>query len=111
MFINNKIQDNFQSDKNRKIQEILKDELNNECFDCGKANPEFISANNGVFLCKNCMTIHYQFNDEISLIIRNNLFLLNEEQINYIYYGGNRKLLEFINYKFPKFRQKIVLII
>ena len=102
MFINNKIQDNFQSDKNRKIQEILKDELNNECFDCGKVNPEFISANNGVFLCKDCMTIHYQFNDEISLIIRNNLFLLNEEQINYIYYGGNRKLLEFINYKFPK---------
>ena len=102
MFINNKNQNNYQSEKNIKIQEILKDELNNECFDCGKENPDFISANNGVFLCKNCMTKHYQFSDEISLIIRNNLFLLNEEQINYIYYGGNRKLLEFINYKFPK---------
>ena len=48
------------------------------------------------------MSVHYQFTDEVSLIIKNNLFLLNEEQINYIYYGGNRKLLEFINYEFPK---------
>ena len=89
-------------ERNRKIQEIYKDEMNNECFDCGKTNPQFISANNGVFICKNCMVIHYQFSDEVSLIIKNNLFLLNEEQINYIYFGGNRKLLEFINYEFPQ---------
>jgi len=93
---------NSQSSKNRKIQEIYKDELNNECFDCGKLNPDFISANNGVFICKRCMGIHYQFTDEVSLIIKNNLFLLNEEQINYIYFGGNRKLLEFITYEFPR---------
>ena len=103
MFYNNrKLQTNSVTERNRKIQEIYKDELNNECFDCGKANPDFISANNGVFICKDCMAIHYQFSDEISLIIKNNLFLLNEEQINYIYYGGNRKLLEFINYDFPQ---------
>ena len=76
--------------------------MNNECFDCGKSNPDFISANNGVFICKDCMAIHYQFSDEVSLIIKNNLFLLNDEQINYIYFGGNRKLLEFINYEFPQ---------
>ena len=103
MFYNDsKLQENKQSEKNLKIQEIYKDEMNNECFDCGKLNPEFISANNGIFICKDCMEIHYQFSDEVSLIIKNNLFLLNEEQINYIYYGGNRKLLEFINYKFPR---------
>ena len=103
MFYNNrKSPDISQSSKNRKIQEIYKDEMNNECFDCGKQNPDFISANNGVFICKQCMAVHYQFTDEVSLIIKNNLFLLNEEQINYIYFGGNRKLLEFINYEFPK---------
>jgi len=64
-------------------------------------NPDFISANNGVFICQKCMGVHYQFTDEVSLIIKNNLFLLNEEQINYIYFGGNRKLLEFITYDFP----------
>ena len=103
MFYNNrKLQSNSVTERNRKVQEIYKDEMNNECFDCGKSNPEFISANNGVFICRECMSVHYQFSDEVSLIIKNNLFLLNEEQINYIYYGGNRKLLEFINYEFPQ---------
>ena len=103
MFYNNrKHYSNSIIDRNRKIQEIYKDEMNNECFDCGKSDPDFISANNGVFLCKDCMSIHYRFSDDVSLIIKNNLFLLNEEQINYIYFGGNRKLLEFINYEFPQ---------
>ena len=103
MFYNNrKPYSNSISERNKKIQEIYKDEMNDECFDCGKKSPEFISANNGIFICEDCMKIHYQFTDEVSLIIRNNLFLLNEEQINYIYYGGNRKLLEFINYEFPQ---------
>ena len=97
-----KFNEDKQSEKNLKIKEIYKDEMNNECFDCGKLNPEFISANNGIFICNDCMAIHYNFSDEVSLLIKNNLFLLNEDQINYIYYGGNRKLLEFINYKFPK---------
>jgi Zn finger protein HypA/HybF involved in hydrogenase expression len=83
MFYNNNSFPNKNS-KNRKIQEIYKDELNNQCFDCGQLNPDFISENNGVFICKNCMSVHYQFTDEVSLIIKNNLFLLNEEQINYI---------------------------
>ena len=50
---------------------------------------------------KNVWEFITKFTDEVSLIIKNNLFLLNEEQINYIYFGGNRKLLEFINYEFP----------
>jgi hypothetical protein len=89
-------------DKNQKIKEIYSDEINNQCFDCGKPNPNFISANNGVFICKDCMGIHYQFSDEISLLIKNNLFLLDDQQINYIYYGGNRKLLEFFNSEYPE---------
>ena len=105
MLYNSRPKEAYQSEKNRKIQEIYKDEMNNECFDCRKPNPDFISANNGVFICRECMAIHYQFSDEVSLIIKNNLFLLNEEQINYIYFGGNRKLLEFIKYKFPKLQE------
>ena len=61
-------------------------------FLCGKPNPEYISANNVVFLCSKCINIRYRFTDEISLIIKNNLFLLNEQQINYIYIN----LLEYI---------------
>lgn len=54
MFYNNRNSpEHSQASKNRKIQEIYKDELNNECFDCGNENPDFISANNGIFICKN----------------------------------------------------------
>ena len=66
---NTKSQPNSLNEKNRKIQEIYKDEMNNECFDCGKQNPDFISANNGVFICKQCMEIHYQFTDEVRYVI------------------------------------------
>ena len=102
MFYYKKTKPNPEDEKNRKIKEIYKDEMNNECFDCGKPDPGFISANNGIFICRECMIIHYQFPDDISLIIKNNLFLLNKDQINYIYFGGNRKLFEFINYEYPQ---------
>ena len=102
MFYNKKAKLNTEDEKTRKIKEIYKDEMNNECFDCGKPDPGFISANNGIFICRECMLIHYQFPDDISLIIKNNLFLLNKDQINYIYFGGNRKLFEFINYEYPQ---------
>ena len=102
MFYNKKAKLNLEDEKTRKIKEIYKDEMNNECFDCGKPDPGFISANNGIFICRECMIIHYQFPDDISLIIKNNLSLLNKDQINYIYFGGNRKLFEFINYEYPQ---------
>ena len=43
--------------KNELIEEIQNEEMNKECFDCGSENPEYISINNGIFLCKNCIII------------------------------------------------------
>ena len=98
----NDIQTSKNSKKTEKIREIYNDPMNNSCFDCGKPNPEYISANNGVFICNNCMLVHYRFNDKISLIIKNNLYQLNDQQINYLFNGGNRYLLEFISNYFPQ---------
>ena len=78
------------------IKSILSDEMNNECFDCGALNPEFISINNAIFLCKNCSYLHKKFPVEISKIILNNLYKLEEKELYYLYFGGNRKLSEFI---------------
>ena len=86
---------------NNKIKEILEEEMNKECFDCGELNPKYISINNGIFLCFNCIKLHYQFPSGISIIKNNNLYLLNSKEILYLYYGGNSRLNNFVNYEYP----------
>ena len=46
-------------DENLTLQEkvfnqLMTDEHNRFCFDCGSENPEYVSLNQGVFLCFNC---------------------------------------------------------
>ena len=92
------------------IKSILSDEMNNECFDCGSLNPGFISINNAIFLCKNCSYLHKKFPVEISKIIPNNLYKLEELELYYLYFGGNRKLSEFIylNPKLSKYKTDVL---
>ena len=51
------------------IEKKLNDELNNYCVECGNENPEYISINNGVFLCGECVQNHFRFTKNISRII------------------------------------------
>ena len=88
-------------DLDNKIKEILEEEMNKECFDCGELNPKYISINNGIFLCFNCVKLHYQFPSGISIIKNNNLYLLNSKEILFLYYGGNSRLNNFVNYEYP----------
>ena len=87
------------------IKETLKDESNDNCVECGANNPQYISINNSIFLCKDCILNHLQLPQEASTIIKNDLKILNFEEIQYIYNGGNRKLLDFINNEFPKLKE------
>ena len=93
---------NFRINKQLMIDVIRNDEMNNECFDCGAPNPEYISINNGIFLCKSCIYFHCKFPDEISTLIKNNIYTLGKKELNYLYYGGNRKLTEYLYTKCPK---------
>ena len=43
------------------IEQKLNDELNNYCVECGNENPEYISINNGVFICVECVQNHLRF--------------------------------------------------
>ena len=104
---------NYQNilEKRQKINEIKNNELNKECFDCGACYPEYISINNGVFICNNCLEVHNKFPKEISSTLKNNLSSLNNKELQYMYLGGNQNLFEFINYEFPelsKFKKNIL---
>ena len=83
------------------IQEISNQKMNNECFDCRKEDPKYISINNAIFLCEECAEIHKTFPKNISFIIDNKLNLLSNTFLKYLYHGGNENLDNFINYDFP----------
>ena len=89
-------------EKERKIKKILKDESNNKCIDCNNGKPDYISLNNACFICKNCFKRHQKFPFNISKTIKNNLKSLTLKELQYLYFGGNKKLLEYIKYEYPK---------
>ena len=100
---NPKISNNHE--RTKMINVIQSDAINNVCFECGGNNPEYISINNAIFICKECVQDHFQFPHEISQIIINDLKNLHINDIKRLYLGGNKKLIEFINFDFPRLKQ------
>ena len=91
--------------KKQKIKIILNVPKNNECFECSNYNPEFISLNNGIFICKNCVKNHSNLPPSISNILKNGLNNLTLKNIQYLCFGGNEKLKQFIQNEFPKLKK------
>ena len=91
--------------KKQKIKIILNIPKNNECFECSNLNPEFISLNNAIFLCKNCIKNHIHFPKYISNIFKNDLNNLTLKNIQYLCCGGNEKLKQFIKNEFPRLKK------
>ena len=91
-----------ENNRTKLIPLIENDPSNKECFDCGTKDPEFISINNGVFICKICVANHNKFPIDISIVVKNDLNSLTENQLCYLNNGGNKKLLDFITYEYPQ---------
>ena len=91
--------------KKQKIKIIQNVPKNNECFECSSLNPEFISLNNGIFLCKNCVKYHSNLPKTISNILKNDLNNLTLKNIQYLCCGGNEKLKQFIKNEFPRLKK------
>ena len=86
----------MQSFPNNDISEILKIEGNNICIDCFGENPNFVSANNAVFLCEKCANIHKNLGPNISLVksLTNDQF--SPEEIALFKIGGNNRFSNFV---------------
>ena len=89
-------------EKERKIKAIMREDSNHICIDCNKGKSDYISLNNACFICKTCFKFHQKFPVSISKTIKNNLNSLNLKELQYLYFGGNKKLLEFMKYEYPK---------
>ena len=54
-----------------KIEEKIKDELNNFCVECGEENPEYISIKNSLFICRGCVQNHLKLPKNVRKIKKN----------------------------------------
>ena len=93
--------DNPISPGKKRIYALINDKLNNICFDCEKEKTDYISINYGIFICKSCAEYHFLFLKDKSCILKNNLKSLSQKELKYLYYGGNRKLKDYMKNKFP----------
>lgn len=75
------------------LSSILKSKGNDKCLDCGTEDPQFISINNGVFICFNCAAVHKTLGDEISKL-QNISEELDEAEIKLMHNGGNDRFLQ-----------------
>lgn len=78
------------------FEELLKDNENTFCFDCGKQPAQWASINNAVYLCIECSGNHRGYGVNISYIRSITLDNLNDNQIATMRCGGNKSLRELL---------------
>ena len=84
----------------------LQTDLNKFCCDCFSQDADWVSINNGIFLCIKCAGIHRSFGVQISFVRSLQLDLLEYDQVQMLKKGGNRKYLEFLElYKLNRDKQ------
>ncbi len=76
--------------------ELLKDEENLKCFDCGNEPVAWASVNNSVYLCLLCSGVHRSFGVNISSIRPLIIDDWNQNQMTFMKIGGNKRLAEIL---------------
>ena len=71
------------------------DEENLKCADCNSPNPTFISVNNGITICSNCVEFHKKLGNSISFI-RKIDDKLDSYILNFFTLGSNSKFHNMI---------------
>jgi len=75
----------------------MKNIYNQICCDCGQANPQWASVNNGIFICFNCSLVHRNFGMQISFVRSISMDAWTTKQLTMMENGGNAKFREFMS--------------
>lgn len=85
--------------ENHKMEQFARgDASNNMCFECGANAPQWISANNGIYICLNCAGVHRGFGVQISFVRSLEMDNITELQKKMLLYGGNKQFSEFLSF-------------
>ena len=79
------------------IAEIILENGNSNCFDCGSSKPKWSSVNNGIFLCLKCASIHRNLGSNTSVVKSLESEEWNDKQVLFLKKGGNNNLKNFFN--------------
>lgn len=76
---------------------VLQGQTDNQyCFDCGAADAEATSVNNGIFICMKCHDQHKPLGDNVSKVKVPSMDSWTNTEIQFLWNGGNNKLREFL---------------
>jgi len=83
------------------LKELLKEEGNRECVDCGAKGPQWASWSLGVFLCINCAGIHRSLGTHITKVKSATLDKWTDEQLSNMVSIGNARARAYYEANVP----------
>ncbi|KNE72108.1 hypothetical protein, variant [Allomyces macrogynus ATCC 38327] len=86
-----------QEQQERIFAELLREDANAHCADCGARGSKWASWNIGVFLCMRCAGVHRKLGTHISKVKSINMDIWTPEQIDSIRSKGNAKANALFN--------------
>lgn len=87
---------NYENDS-KYLNELLKFDGNDNCFECGSHPTGWVSVTYGIFLCRYCSVLHSHLEEGLSVVIplHSGLLHLGNTNLQRIFVGGNRSAQKF----------------
>ena len=82
--------------RNHQIDLLLSQEGNSTCIECQAPTPQWVSLNNGVFICINCSGYHRGLGVHLSYVRSLKLDSLSESDYYILQISGNKRFINFM---------------